>query len=224
MISIGNDIVALGAINRQRSNDTRFHSKFITPTELALYQQPAIAAMPFESFVWLLWSVKEAAYKYQKRLEPDLIFSPAKIVVQHIIIPATYPNKVIEDAWEIDVLGVDFIHGEVHINTGKLYFKSIINADLIATVVDQEPAFQNIYWGIQKIVHTDSENQSRLVRVFLLNKFQSVFPQGNLTLQKSAVGYPVLFNNGVETGILISLAHHGHFTSYCFNMAHQVLI
>jgi phosphopantetheinyl transferase (holo-ACP synthase) len=218
LISIGNDIVALSAINRQRTNDIRFYSKFITPTELALYQQPAIAAIPFESFVWLLWSVKEASYKYQKRLDPDLVFSPTKIVVQHINIPTTYPDKVINDTWEVEALGDDFTHGEVDINTSKLSFKSIINDDLIATVVDRESEFQNINWGIQQIKHTDSENQSQLARMFLLNRLYSIFPKGNFTLQKSPVGYPLLLNNDIETGIFISMAHHHNYISYCFKI------
>lgn len=218
MISIGNDIVALSAINRQRTNDIRFHSKFVTPTELALYQEPAIAALPFESFVWLLWSVKESAYKYQKRLDSDLIFSPAKIIVQIIDIPQTLSSTIVNDIWETENLAGGFIGGNVYINQTKLCFKSIINDDLIATVVDQNPLFQNIHWGIQRIIHQDTENQSDLVRMFLLNNLYSIYPNSNFSLQKSSVGYPILFDNDIETEMLISLAHHHQYISYTFKL------
>jgi phosphopantetheinyl transferase (holo-ACP synthase) len=223
LISIGNDIVALSGINRERTNDIRFHSKFITPAELALYQSSALVPIPFESFVWLLWSVKESAYKYQKRLLPQLIFAPTKIVVKNINIPDSYLDKKITNNLEINASAGDLIHGEVYIGVNKLYFKSIINDDLIATVVNNDSSFLDIVWGIQKIERSDNESQSLLARSCLLNKLQTMLPQSNLTLQNSPVGYPVLLNNGSDMGVLISLAHHGCFTSYCFKTDHHIL-
>jgi phosphopantetheinyl transferase (holo-ACP synthase) len=218
LISIGNDIVALGSINRPRSNDIRFHSKFITPNELALYQTPAIAVIPFESFVWLLWSVKEAVYKYQKRLQPGLVFSPIKIVVRSIVIPALHEGDQTDiNIGERDTPGDDCCNGEVESGEYKLHFRSIINEQLIASIVGHEPSFKNTYWGIRSIEHTNHQDQSLAVRQALLNKIRTIIPQGNLTLQQSPVGYPMLFNNGIDSQMLISFAHHGHFLFYSFH-------
>lgn len=220
MISIGNDIVAIDSINRQRSNDIRFHSKFITATELTLYQKPSIAVIPFESFVWLLWSVKESVYKYQKRFDPELVFSPTKIVIQHVSLPAVYTDvELTANAWEGKAGSEGFYRGEVVTEACTLYFRSVINDDLVASIVNDEPTFQNVYWGIQRIDHPDYESQSRSVRRFLLNRLKSTFPQGHLSLQKSPVGYPVLLLDEKDTCVAVSLAHHELFTSYCFKLS-----
>ena len=68
MISTGNDIVALGLINKQRTCEPRFYSKILSASEQALYHQSEFTALPFEHYVWLLWSVKESTYKFLKRL------------------------------------------------------------------------------------------------------------------------------------------------------------
>ncbi len=80
MKSAGNDIVALNAVDHQRTVSANFYSKFIIPAEQDLYKQsPAMETVSFCSFVWLLWSVKESAYKFVKRLQPELIFSPSRL-------------------------------------------------------------------------------------------------------------------------------------------------
>ncbi len=53
MLSTGNDIVALNAINVTRTKQPQFYSKILTPSEAELYNQPDFAALPFEIFVWL---------------------------------------------------------------------------------------------------------------------------------------------------------------------------
>jgi phosphopantetheinyl transferase (holo-ACP synthase) len=214
--SIGNDIVALNAINKQRTNDSRFHFKFITPAELALYQRQTVAKFPFESFVWLLWSVKEAAYKYQKRLNPGLVFSPVNIIVTKINIPL-YPLKVFAcDVWEGDITDNEFTFGEVYISGNLLFFKSVIQDDLIASFVGDDPLFANIYCGIKSIIEPSYQNQSTSVRQFLINKLQTDKPGTQLTIQKTETGYPVLLCNNIDTSALISFAHHHVFIAYIF--------
>ena len=78
MISAGNDIVALNVIDIQRTQSPAFYAKFITPTEFELYNPNEITLI---NFVWLLWSAKESAYKYLKRINSELIFAPIKIKV-----------------------------------------------------------------------------------------------------------------------------------------------
>lgn len=218
MISIGNDIVALSAINAHRTVDTRFHSKFITPTELELRQIPANGKISLVNFIWLLWSVKESAYKYQKRLNPDLVFSPGKISIKNVTIPDTLQAIDPVSDWFGKASEPHFIYGEVVIDNNVLYFKSIINQHFIASVVNNDPDFNYIYWGIKRITSSDHEVQSSSVREFLFEKLKGFDPQNknNFTLQKDVAGYPVLYADKVKTGTLISLAHHGCYTSYAF--------
>ena len=67
MISTGNDIVALKAINVARTKQQKFYNKIITGSEKALYEGQFSERLPFEYFVWLAWSVKESVFKYLQR-------------------------------------------------------------------------------------------------------------------------------------------------------------
>ena len=87
MKSTGNDIVALGSVDKHRTGQYRFYSKILSASEQTLYQQMQFANLPFEHYLWLLWSVKESTFKFLKRTKPELIFSPAKIIIQYLEIP-----------------------------------------------------------------------------------------------------------------------------------------
>lgn len=217
MKSIGNDIVSLTSINKQRTHDPKFFTKFITPSEHALYQTSIVNSLPFEDFVWLLWSVKESAYKYQKRLSPGLLFSPGKIIIQNVNIPyrplaVNLTNKL----WEGCAVGDGLYSGKVQVSGHRLDFKSIIQTELIATVVSDEHAdFTKINCGIQSLSDHQHQNQSSSVRWILLDKL-TVFFVKDLTMEKSDAGYPIILEQGKALNILVSLAHHAKFTFYCF--------
>src|SRR5579871_4894579 len=159
MISAGNDIVALNDIDRRRSAEPRFYSRIISRSEQELYPRLASSGMSFENFVWLLWSVKESAYKYWQRLKPDLIFSPVRINVG-----------------ELDDSGMPVCQGIVHSVAGTLYFRSTVTADHISTVVSADDRFDSIWSGVAAIGRTDRAGQSASVRALLLEKLRSVLP------------------------------------------------
>ena len=70
MNSVGNDIVALAAIDVARTRQPEFYSRIITPAEQEFYSLYLKDQLSFEHFIWLAWSVKESAYKVLKRFEP----------------------------------------------------------------------------------------------------------------------------------------------------------
>src|ERR1700740_2467205 len=84
MISAGNDVVSLAAIDITRTNQHKFYSKILSDSEIPLYNEFSLAQIPFEHFVWLLWSIKESAYKFLQRNNPGLIFTPVKFVVNDL--------------------------------------------------------------------------------------------------------------------------------------------
>src|SRR5450756_2548986 len=125
MKSAGNDIVALRSVDKQRTSQFRFYSKILSALEQALYHQPQFTEMPFENYVWLLWSVKESAYKYLKRTFPSLVFSPIKFVIQHIKIPAgPLMTKFEGIQWENTGYGEEFYRGKVIYGSHIFYFRS----------------------------------------------------------------------------------------------------
>lgn len=194
MKSIGNDIVALRCINEERTHLPSFYSKFITAGEQQLYT----AVIPFTHFVWLLWAVKESAYKYLKRSEADLIFSPINILIQNIAIAD------------------DVCNGALVIQGQTLYFVGSIHPEYITAIVNDEPVFEHIFWATEQINSTDSATQSLEVRRLALEKLKAIFPKAELSIEKTGTGYPVIIRNGLTTDVPLSFAHHGNYITYAF--------
>jgi len=219
MQSAGNDIIALGTINKERSNDSRFYSQVLSASEQALYQEPQFAGMPFEHFLWLAWSVKESAYKYLKREVPGLVFSPTRIIIRDINLPKDQRLTAFEGRqWQGNASAETCYKGSVIFGSATLYFRSNIHSELIATVVSEDQKFENTWWGISTINHTDADHQSKEVRSFLLHKLNTILPGKYIRIEKTAVGYPVVLEGTKELKIPVSFSHHGRFISYSFQL------
>jgi phosphopantetheinyl transferase (holo-ACP synthase) len=204
MSSTGNDIVALAAVDRPLTHHNRFTSKILSETERSLYDRQPPAGMLFENFVWLLWSVKESVYKYLKRTEPGLVFSPTRIVIQKLDAPT----------------GDGLYKGKALFGPHSLYFQSNLQPEFIASVVGDEENFDNIAWGIRSIDYSDYHHQSGAVRTFALDHLHSLVSgigaREDLRIEKNRQGCPILYRGSEEIKIPLSLAHHGHFISWSF--------
>jgi len=198
VISAGNDIVALQAVDVQRTQLPAFYSKFITPAEFALHKPNEISLV---NFVWTLWSAKESAYKYLKRINSELVFAPAKIAVQQLSLPS--PLKTNADAHNQYL-------GKLQISDGTLAFITIINEQFIATVIDEG----DVNWAVKQIESSDYESQSQAVRSFLLDGLK----MPGVSVEKHSGGYPVLMKGGVTLDITVSFAHHDRYISYCYQI------
>jgi phosphopantetheinyl transferase (holo-ACP synthase) len=216
--STGNDIVALNAVNMQRTKDKRYYSKFITDAEQALYQQIPVD-IAFERFVWLLWSIKEAAYKYYKRHDAGSVFSPIKFAVQQLTIPIDlHLTPFTGINWDNEYNTESLITGTVTYGSEQLHFKSKTHPELIATVVDEDEQFESVYWGVQLIEHSDHEYQSQKVKAFSLAKLRPILGITDLTIVKSEIGYPVVLDGGTPLDVALSFAHHDRFVGYSFKL------
>lgn len=218
MTSTGNDIIALRAIDRKRTKQERFYSKILSFSEVELYYHNVSATLPFENFIWLVWSIKESVYKYQKRNFPDLIFSPGKIIIETI----NFPNKCTATEfgtgqYENNSFGEEeFYSCKACFGTKVFYSRSKVYHELIYTVVNDSNKFENTWWGIKFIDDADYISQSSEVRSFVLNKLNSFFPNDNLRIEKREVGYPILLKEKKEQDLPISFTHHDHFVAYSF--------
>lgn len=247
MSSTGNDIISLHAIDKERTRYTGFYSKILSAAEQGLYERLALqglyeghafqgpfagespARMPFELFVWLLWSVKESAYKYLKRTEPGLIFSPTGIIVRQIDLPSGPVTNFEGGQWESamqrlpgsagDCPGERFCTGTVCHGSAVLYFRSTIHTEYIATVVAGEEGFDNVWWGVQRIDHPSHEHQSKMVRDLARQRLNAVCPGDELSIRKSPSGHPIVCKGDMEMKIPVSLAHHGCFVAYSLSTA-----
>lgn len=215
MISTGNDIVALKAINIARTKQPNFYSKIICETERDLYDKQVAGKLPFGNFVWLLWSVKESAYKYLQRISPELVFSPVKIVIGSLHLPRQSQHENLEGAGFNEQ---SVYSGTVEFRAFKLYFRSIISSDFIFSVVNGGDDFENTGWGIRHIDQDDTAYQSKAVRGFLLGRLNDLVPGNELHIGKTPQGCPVLSNGTTEMNIPVSLAHHDHYIAYSFQL------
>jgi phosphopantetheinyl transferase (holo-ACP synthase) len=209
VISAGNDIVALKAVDLQRTELPAFYSKFITEAELALHEH---SALPFSTFIWLLWSVKESAHKYFKRLDNGLVFSPIKIVVEQL----TQTNSFDDSKLRCDVAIESYYTIISSFDETTLYFKSVINNDFIATTV----AIGNVYWGVKRIDNSNYKTQSAAVRLFALDTLSNTVVGDDLWFDKHPWGgYPMLMHGHSLVDIPISFAHHDRYVSYAFQIS-----
>ena len=197
MISVGNDIVALDIIDAGRTIQPAFYSRILDPAEAGSYSEEKFPALPFEQYVWLLWSIKESVYKCIKRAQPELRFSPRKIIVRQIDRSDTYRSLV-------------------YFNSIPFYAESRVNEKFISTLATNDTGFDKICWDVQQIGQTDPESQSQQVRSALLDRLQSFFPGDQLQIEKADAGYPVLVRNSTPTNLPISFSHHHNLVFYSF--------
>jgi phosphopantetheinyl transferase (holo-ACP synthase) len=213
MTSTGNDIVALSAINVDRTRQPNFYSKIITDNEKSLYDEALFAVLPLEHFVWLAWSVKESVYKFLQRHQHDLIFSPSKIIIAQV----TPPPKQSEAQRE----GIGFHEESVYrvqvtFIGHRFHARSILARDYIISVADNYDDYSKTHWGIKKIGSSEPQDQSAAVRELVLHKLNELFPDDHFKIEKRLAGFPVLLKNGTETAIPVSFAHHDQYVAYSF--------
>lgn len=219
MNSTGNDIVSLNAIDITRTKQQRFYSKILAASESTLYNQYQ-TDITFENFVWLLWSIKESAYKFRKRNNPGLVFSPARCIVTQLEIPAEY--QITRSAISIlERIGFDnhpAYKSIVTVGAETLYSRSIITRNFIFSVVNLDNNFESTRWGIKHIGNTNSDSQSAEVRTFLLEALKNELQLDELQVHKNADGCPVLVNGTEEIDIPVSLAHHDHWGGFSYQL------
>lgn len=213
MQGIGNDIIALNAIDIPRTNTPRFYTKILAESEQQLYYSQ-FSAMPFHLFVWLLWSIKESAYKCLQRQQPDLLFSPVGTVITSLSAPNIHTSNF-PDMLEGRGFNNDIFKSVITFQSQTLYARSVIYGDkLIHTVASVNADFADVSWGIKHIEQVDPESQSSAVRDFLLSRLQIEFPGLELAMQKHSSGYPFVTIGQQE--FAVSLSHHENWVGYAY--------
>jgi phosphopantetheinyl transferase (holo-ACP synthase) len=218
MMSTGNDVVALSAINAARTSQHKFYSKILSDSETPLYNELSLAGIPFENFVWLLWSIKESAYKFLQRHDAGLIFTPVKFVVEELHLPSAY---AVEKFDVIAAEGTGFndypaLTGIVTFGKVRLRSCSLLYDKLISTVINDTDDFENTYWGFKLISDSAHENQSKEVRQFLIERLKRLYGEFDFRIDKNENGCPILFKENEEIGIPVSLSHHENIIGYSF--------
>lgn len=216
MISTGNDIVSLKSARSDRFAQKDYYSKILSPNEEDYFRRRLADKLSFIHYVWLLWSIKEAAYKYLKRADNDLLFNPLKITMENIGLqeahhPLTVNRLPIED---IGFKDGKFIGGLVSDQNNSICTRSLVAEDFIFSVVSDKNVLDKTYWGIEQINSGDYTTQSEAVRQFAVHKLKDTFPCQDFTIEKNEAGVP-----GIVCGSKlhpVSFAHHERYIAYSF--------
>lgn len=201
MNSAGNDIVALTAIDVERTRQPKFYSRIISSAEQELYSLRLKEQLSFEQFVWLAWSIKESAYKFLKRFDPKLVFSPSKMAVG-----------------QLSFFG-EYFEGAVRFREQILCSRSFLNEDYIFSFVNNDDDFSDIRYEVKKISLAEASNQSDAVRELFLARLSGIFPESSLQIAKNRHGWPVIIKDDEEISIPVSFTHHDHFVAYTFYLS-----
>ena len=211
--SIGNDIVTLANTNPARTQEKRFYSKFLTEAEVELYFNNTYS-FSLEEFIWLCWSIKESVFKFQQRLQPELVFAAGRISIQKISTPSKPQHFAVDDVFENDRLPIENAYTSVAlINSVPFYSHSFITNEFIYTITADEVCCSNISWGIKRIEETSYDIQSQSVRIFASQKIANVLNTDQADILKTETGYPFIKQH---PQLPVSLTHHHHFIGYAF--------
>lgn len=221
--STGNDLVSLEATRPERTTLPRFYSRILTAAEQEGYCPLEPYRLPFDHYVWLCWSVKEAVYKYQKRQIPELVFSPLRISIRQIVPPSGpdgFYQATVEGAPTPGPVRppVEGAPSPANSPAAALYARSLIRDGVIVTTVCDNEAFAGTYWGFSSIDSPAYADQSAAVRTLLLGELKTVLSRDDLRLQKDPAGCPIVLAGDQPLAIPVSLAHHHRHIAYSYRL------
>lgn len=203
---VGNDILDLNRHSaRHRHTDERFIQKILHPKEIILLQQSSNPVY----FLWMLWTLKEAAYKYCKQADNSFIFSPKKIYTEQT---HTYEMFVLieEGAESFTSKGFDgTIVLTVYTLSGPIKTYSVFSNNYIHTVAVKDE--EDICWGVKKITDTSNLSQSNEARDFVLKSFNNA--KAELIFKEK-----IPFIKVGEKFYATSLSHDGNYVSFAVEM------
>ncbi|MEL0645410.1 4'-phosphopantetheinyl transferase superfamily protein [Olleya sp. Ti.3.14] len=181
---IGNDIVDLKQAAKDSSwKRPRFLDKIFTPRE----QQLIWSAKDQDQMVWLLWSMKEAAYKVNVQQFGIRFFNPKRL--------------------ECTLLSN--LKGEVVIEDNRYFIESIITEDFIYSIalIASGKSYKSEWFLNQS---QDYIIQSKCLK----NRFLKTLNLDEVTIIKNNIGVPKLQHNSDLLDVSFSLTHHGAFSGY----------
>ena len=191
---IGNDIVDLAFATKESNwKRPRYLDKIFTLEE----QKIIDGSFQKGQMVWLLWSMKESAYKLYVQHNQKRFFAPKKFACSLL-----KANK--KEAF-----------GEVTIDRFKCFTQTELHDEYIYTVSRSDP-FQNYRSQTFEMYHADVNTQSKSLYQMVLSRVAEFSGEKDhlFSIKKNPVGVPFLFNINEQKILPISLTHHGRFGAF----------
>jgi phosphopantetheine--protein transferase-like protein len=187
---IGNDIVDLKQIASNWKRP-RFLEKVFTQEE----QQLICSSENQHQMVWLLWSMKEAAYKTHMQQYGGRFFNPKRLVCE-----------LISEDKGIVKIDSDIYFSDSTITEDYIYTiaKRDHNQEVTTSIFRSEPSPYSIQSDVLKwcVLQSISETKNLDVKV--------------LSIKKTEIGVPEVFMNSEKLQIPFSLTHCGRFSGFVF--------
>lgn len=189
---LGNDLIDLSALNQHpRAGQDRFRRKILAEEEYG----PLLSAGDPATDIWILWALKESAYKCYFQRTGRRFFAPKKFICR----------------WRADAPGEPDWHAEIHTPAGVCYGRVRRTFRYIHALSADKPQqlaaarFQFFYLpGLQ------AREQSLQLRNRALPWLANCLrlPAEELIWENSR-GYPRLHSREKVLSTALSLSHHG---------------
>ena len=187
---IGNDIVDLCEASKSPHwSDERFINKVFSADEKDLILR---SSNRFR-LTWLLWSMKESAYKVHLRKYRNPFFAPSRIEC------------------DLDQEG----SGRIRIEESTYTSSTIFYEDFIYTVVLSDP-LSEYTGGYHKAVDSSYANlHNKCYRDVIKMGSAKLLEQVNtMVIKKDKHGIPKLYAKNIEQPLIFSITHHGRYYAY----------
>ena len=188
---IGNDIVDL-KLSPSNWERPRFLEKVFTEKEHTLIS----SSKNKHQMLWLLWSMKEAAYKCHVQQFGERFFNPKRLVCELI----------------------SGVEGTVRIDNNEYYTDATITEDYIYTIANLRR--RSIVISSVSETETQSYNaQSSALKQHFITSVSETrkIPSETLKIKKTVIGVPQLFNSSKQLAIPFSLTHCGRFSGFVYS-------
>jgi len=186
---IGNDIIDLKAASIE--NDWKrkgFLNKVFTDKE----QDIILSDKDPSKMVWLLWSMKESAYKVYSKKYSYRFFAPKKL-------QCTLTSKT---------------SGYVRINDEEYFTESLVTSKYIHTITSKR--FDKIKSCSFTIGNSSyvSQHKESYDRLKAETSEELKLPIEEISIKKDKVGFPKLYHNHKQITTPFSISHHGNYGAY----------
>ncbi len=183
---IGNDLVDIQiAYPEKKSENRNFIKKVFNPHEEKLISQ----SQNKETILWLLWSMKEAAYKAHQRISGH------------------WPKLNPKD-YKCRLLNFSNL-AEVQV-ASRFYFINYSCTDRYIHSIASESSGASLF---ERIYYKDPDAKQNFLRDY---SEKNGLALENLTIDKDVNGIPSILDQNTKKIVPISLSHHGNFTAFIF--------
>ncbi len=191
---IGNDIVDLALAKKKSNwNRPRFLDKIFTLKE----QKYILKSQEPEKMVWLLWSMKESAYKLHVQVYGKRFFAPKR-----------FASTIID-------LGQKESFGEVICDDYQCFTQSEISNQFVHTIskLDKKDYFFSETFTVRNAnyrTHSDSVYKKVIAQ---FTKFSGKAIH-SISIKKNVKGIPFFYFKNEKMNTALSMTHHGNFGAF----------